>query len=69
MLISERTVRDVQALRDRIQGDVVGPADPTYDQARLAWNLAADQRPAFVVFPESADDVVAVVEHARSGSR
>jgi hypothetical protein len=65
MLISERTVRDVQDLRDRLRGDVVDPADPSYDQARLAWNLAADQRPAFVVFPESAEDVVAVVEHAR----
>jgi FAD/FMN-containing dehydrogenase len=65
MLITERTVRDIQPLRDRIQGEVVGPADPTYDQARLAWNLAADQRPAFVVFPETADDVVAVVRHAR----
>jgi FAD/FMN-containing dehydrogenase len=62
MLSSERAVHEVQT---RLKGEVVGPADPTYDQARQAWNLAADQRPAFVVFPESADDVVAVVEHAR----
>jgi hypothetical protein len=62
MLNSERSVRDVQT---RIRGEVVGPTDPTYDQARQAWNLAADQRPAFVVFPEDADDVVAVVNHAR----
>jgi FAD binding domain/Berberine and berberine like len=66
MLIPERNVRDaVQTLRDSVRGEVVTPADPSYDQARLAWNLAADQRPAFVVFPESADDVVAVVRHAR----
>jgi dienelactone hydrolase len=66
MLIPERSVRDdVQALRDRIRGEVVAPSDPTYDQARLAWNLAADQRPALVVFPEDADDVVAIVQHAR----
>jgi FAD/FMN-containing dehydrogenase len=65
MLISERTVRDLQTLRDRLRGEVVAPADPSYDQARLAWNLAADQRPAFVVFPETAEDVVTVVQYAR----
>jgi hypothetical protein len=66
MLIPERTARDdVNSLRAQLRGEVVTPADPSYDEARLAWNLAADQRPAFVVFPESADDVVAVVDHAR----
>ena len=65
MLIPERNVQDVQTLRDLVRGEVVTPADPSYDQARLAWNLAADQRPAVVVFPESADDVVAVVQYAR----
>ena len=53
MFISERIVNDdVRALRDRISGEVVGPADAAYDRARLAWNLAADQRPGLVVFPE-----------------
>jgi FAD/FMN-containing dehydrogenase len=61
MLNSERVVREVPTLR----GEVVGPEDAGYDQARQAWNLAADQRPAFVVFPETADDVVAIVDHAR----
>ena len=51
MLNSERVVREVPVLR----GQVVAPEDPGYDQARQAWNLAADQRPAFVVFPETAD--------------
>jgi FAD/FMN-containing dehydrogenase len=66
MFISERIVNDdVRALRDRITGEVVSPADAAYDQARLAWNLAADQRPGLVVFPESADDVVEIVLYAR----
>jgi len=59
------SARDVPALRDRIGGLVVGPADPDWDEARRPWNLAHDQRPAFVAFPESAEDVVAIVEHAR----
>jgi FAD/FMN-containing dehydrogenase len=34
------------------------PGDPGYDEARQAWNLAADQRPAAIVIAQSADDVV-----------
>ena len=41
------------------------PNDPRWDEARQAWNLAVDQRPAFVALPRSVADVVAVVEHAR----
>jgi FAD binding domain/Berberine and berberine like len=49
----------------RIGSLVVGPSDSNWDEARRPWNLAHDQRPAFVAFPETADDVVAIVEHAR----
>ena len=45
----------------RIDGDVVLPGDETWDAARQAWNLAVDQRPVAVVYPESADDVAATV--------
>ena len=45
---------------------LVLPHDPTWNQARLAWNLSADQQPAAVALPESAEDVQAVVRWARS---
>ena len=41
------------------------PGDAGWDEARRAWNLAVDQRPAAVALPLTVDDVVAVVEHAR----
>jgi FAD/FMN-containing dehydrogenase len=41
------------------------PGDAGWDDARRAWNLAVDQRPAAVALPETVDDVVAVVDHAR----
>jgi FAD/FMN-containing dehydrogenase len=44
---------------------IVLPHDPNWNQARLAWNLSADQQPAAVALPESADDVKAVVRWAR----
>jgi FAD binding domain/Berberine and berberine like len=52
-------------LRSRLGDRVVGPQDPGWDEARRAWNLAVDQRPAAVATPESPEDVVAVIEVAR----
>ena len=40
------------------------PSDSDWDEARQAWNLAADQQPAAVAFVESADDVSKVVRFA-----
>ncbi len=46
-------------------GTVVTPDDQSWDEARQAWNLAVDQRPAAVAVAQSADDVAAVVTSAR----
>jgi FAD/FMN-containing dehydrogenase len=48
----------------RLDGKVMVPGDGRFDSARLAWNLAIDQRPAAVVLPESAADVAAAVRYA-----
>jgi len=42
----------VTQLRLRVGGDVATPADANWDEARAAWNLAADQRPAIVVIAD-----------------
>src|SRR4051794_23692027 len=47
-----------------IAGRLATPNDADWDQARMAWNLAADQRPEAVAFVENADDVTAVVRFA-----
>jgi len=52
-------------LSSRLGNRVVGPQDARWDEARRAWNLAVDQRPAAVAMPQSPDDVVAVIEVAR----
>ena len=44
--------------------DLVRPEDPSYDEARRAWNLAADLRPAAVAVATSPEQVAAVVRHA-----
>jgi FAD/FMN-containing dehydrogenase len=52
-------------LASALEGKIVLPAHARYDEARQAWNLAVDQRPAAVVFPESAQDVATAVLFAR----
>ena len=59
------TVAALRRLDGWIGGSVVTPEDSDWDSARQAWNLAVDQRPAAVAFPESAVDVADVVVFAR----
>jgi FAD/FMN-containing dehydrogenase len=40
------------------------PGDAAYDESRVAWNLAVEQRPAAVALPTDADEVAEVVRHA-----
>jgi hypothetical protein len=47
-----------------IAGRVATPNDPDWDEVRLAWNLAADQRPEAVAFVESGDDIAKTIRFA-----
>src|SRR5215467_7640256 len=58
--------RHLEALRAAVTGDVFVPGEDGYDQARQAWNLAVDERPAVVVTAGSAADVVHAVRFARA---
>lgn len=60
-----RPSQDLHALDTAIAGSVVSPGDPDWNAARQAWALAVDQRPAAVALPESAEDIVAIVDFAR----
>jgi FAD/FMN-containing dehydrogenase len=63
--MTPETTLHARALRARLTGDLVLPGDDSWDEARRAWNLAVDQRPAAVALPETAEDVVAIVDFAR----
>lgn len=52
------------ALRGLCGGAVHLPGDPAYDSARMAWNLAVDQRPAAVAVPADAEQTAQVVRAA-----
>jgi FAD/FMN-containing dehydrogenase len=44
---------------------IVRPGDAAYEEARLAWNRAADQRPAAVALPETGAQVAEAIRYAR----
>jgi FAD/FMN-containing dehydrogenase len=46
--------------------EVVTAADAAWDEARRAWNLTVDQRPAAVSTPADAEEVAAAVRAARA---
>ena len=64
MSTSATFTRPVGHLDVSLDGKVVLPGDGRFDEARRAWNLAIDQRPAAVIFPESATTVAAAVGYA-----
>jgi hypothetical protein len=53
-------------LTSALAGKVAIPEDVGFDEARRGFNLAIDQRPAAVAFPESPQEVAAVVLVARA---
>ena len=59
---------DDQQLRqrlDRFDGDVIWPADGSYDEARRVWNAVYDRRPAVIVRPRSNVGVADAIRVAR----
>jgi len=54
-----------ESLRGLCGGAVYLPGDPGFDDARTAWNVAVDQRPAAVAYPATAVDVFGYIAHGR----
>lgn len=56
---------ELEALRAGLKGAAYAPGDEGYDEARGAWNLSVEQRPAVVVVAEGVSDVISAVRFAR----
>jgi FAD binding domain len=65
MSVYQATTPSPSRLASALGGKLITPEDARFDEARRAWNLAIDQHPAAVVFPESPQDVAAAVLFAR----
>jgi len=51
-------------LQTKIQGSVITPNDPHYDEARRVWNLTVDHRPAVIVIATGVLDITEAVQFA-----
>jgi FAD/FMN-containing dehydrogenase len=62
VLLSSQQLGDLES---RLDGTLLRPGDPGWDEAILIWNGMAAAVPELVVQPTSARDVAAAVEFAR----
>jgi hypothetical protein len=53
-------------LRPSFGGELIGPEDGTYDEARALFNAMIDRRPALIARCASGDDIARVIGFARS---
>ena len=61
-ILAENLISDFTA---QIRGDVVLPADPSYDEVRKIWNAMIDRRPGMIVRCAGVSDVMHSVTLAR----
>jgi FAD/FMN-containing dehydrogenase len=54
-----------EGLQERVRGGVILPDDEEYEVARHVYNAMIDKRPAVIVRPVDAGDVMAAVDFAR----
>ena len=64
MPLSPAVTDQALPLERELAGKIVRPGHARFGEARSAWNLAVDQQPAAVVFPETAQNVRAAVRLA-----
>ncbi len=56
---------EIEALQEGIRGRVITPESSDYDAARRIWNSMIDRRPALIIRPAGAADILTAVRFAR----
>jgi len=57
--------RAIEELKRHVKGQIVLPADPSYDDVRKIWNAMINRRPAVIVQCKGPDDVPHAIQCAR----
>ena len=60
-----RTIGSIDELRAALDGSVIVPGDPGYDEARTLWNVDVERRPSVIARCASASDVAAALRFAQ----
>jgi FAD/FMN-containing dehydrogenase len=56
---------DLDELRSRVSGQVIGDGEPGFDEARAVWNAMIDRRPLALVRAADTSDVAPTIAFAR----
>jgi FAD/FMN-containing dehydrogenase len=56
---------DIEALKAHVQGQLISPHDPAYDETRRIWNGMINRRPGLIAVCSGVADVMAAVRFAR----
>jgi FAD/FMN-containing dehydrogenase len=65
MTQTQTAVEAIGQLRAVMEGPVIEPGDPGFDDGRRVWNGGIDRHPAVIARCASAADVAAAVTYAR----
>ncbi len=57
---------DLEALQEGLRGRVITAESAEYDAARRVWNAMIDRRPALIIRPAGAADILTAVRFARA---
>ena len=62
----QANIEAVSPLGEGFKGEAISAGDPGYDDARAVWSRSIDKRPALIVRPTGAADVIDAVNYARA---
>jgi FAD/FMN-containing dehydrogenase len=66
--MTETTITPEPQLSSDFKGQMIYPKDPGFDDARAVYSRSIDRRPAMIVRPSGAADVIDAVNYARSAN-
>ena len=58
-------MKSIEALKQRLEGTIILPGEPGYDEARSIWNGMIDRKPAVIVRCQTEADVMHAIKYAR----
>ena len=64
--MTDTSAQAVLELGSEFKGEAIHPGDPEFDRARAVYNGSIDRRPALIVRPTGAADVMDAVNYART---
>jgi FAD/FMN-containing dehydrogenase len=66
IVIPDKTA--TENLRNKLNGQMILPGEPGYEEARKVWNGMIDKHPALIIQCTGKDDIIAAIQFARNNN-